>query len=304
MVRVLIDTDIGSDVDDALAVSLAARSPELDVVGVTTVYGDVNLRSRIARKILDLAGRSDIPVASGIGMPLLREKKAVMFGHEGKGFLKPDEMNIELRPIHAVHLIVSEAMKGELILVTLGSLTNIAAAIIMEPRIIETIKALVVMGGATNPESAEMDWNTNCDPEATRLVLNSGISTTLIPIDLTMRQEDYFTERDMKRIKDADTPLTDALSDLMYIWLEKQKELRRSLFQPKEMTKVWLHDPLTLMSVIEEDLFKMQNARIEIAIVNGVLRTIPRLSEGVPMQVAVEADFEAFKDKLISRITA
>lgn len=305
MPKVLIDTDIGSDVDDALALALAARSPELEIVGVTTVFGDVNLRARIARKILNITLRKDIPVFRGMSEPLLRQKKSLMFGHEGLGLIKPTESDLEANEGHAVDFIISEAMKQDLNVITLGCLTNLAMAIIWKPEIIGKIKSLVTMGGAFYPAAdPEYDWNINCDPEAALVVLKSGIPVTLVPINVTMMPENKFTEEDLKYIQDTGTPLTEALSQQIRVWLEKKAELNRMLIRPREDICVWLHDPLTLMTLIDEKMVKIQTTRVKVEMANGALRTVADLKEGILMNVAYDADFKAFKKRLISRLTA
>ena len=90
-VRILLDTDIGSDVDDAMALCFALRSPEIALEGVTTVYGDVGLRARIAMKLIALSGAGAIPVRAGIARPLLRERPVHWMGHEGEGILTDDD---------------------------------------------------------------------------------------------------------------------------------------------------------------------------------------------------------------------
>ncbi|MGQ9723598.1 MAG: nucleoside hydrolase, partial [Candidatus Jordarchaeum sp.] len=153
MKKIIIDTDIGLDVDDSYAISLAAKSPELRVEGITTVYGDTLTRAKIALKLLTLAGRSDIPVIVGEDEPISENRKALRLGVEGKGILTPQDKKLQVTPGNAVDFIINKVLpsKKEFTIVAIGALTNIAKAIKKEPAIKNGIKELVLMGGVINP---------------------------------------------------------------------------------------------------------------------------------------------------------
>jgi purine nucleosidase len=137
LTRIILDTDVGMDVDDAYAISLAAKSPEITIEGITTVYGDTLLRAKIALKLLKLAGRSDIPVFVGEGEPITENKKSFMLGFEGEGLLTPEDRGLKVTFGNAVEFITSRALdsKRDLTLVCIGALTNIATAFKREPNI-------------------------------------------------------------------------------------------------------------------------------------------------------------------------
>jgi inosine-uridine nucleoside N-ribohydrolase len=119
-----------------------------------------------------------------------------------------------------------------------------------------------------------------------------------------MMPENCFTEEEIKYIEDTGTPLTKALSEQMRIWLKKKEELNRLLGRSKETIRIWLHDPLTIMTLIDEKIVKLQNTEVEVKMIDGTLKTVANLFEGVPMNVAYDADFKAFKKRLISRLVA
>jgi len=194
--KVIIDTDVGTYYDDAFAILFGVNSPEVKVEGVTVTYGDVALRARIAKKLLKVAGHPEIPVRAGVGKPL--EGNALMFGFEGENILTKEDLNSkELEPDkeNAVNFIVKTIMDnpGEITLITLGALSNVATAIIQEPKIVDNVEQLIIMGGVIVPivdekgirRSPVEEYNLNNDPKAAEIVWNSAIPITLIPIDVT-----------------------------------------------------------------------------------------------------------------------
>ena len=160
--KLIIDTDIGTDFDDAFAVLLAGVSEEVDFLGVTTVWSRAHERARIAKKVLAIAGREDVPVFAGISKPI-DQSENVWYGYEGGGILdEGDESNDALEPEkkHAVDFIIDTVMAnpGEVTLITLGSLSNLAVALIKEPMIAQNLKEVISMGGVI-VEGGTYDWN-------------------------------------------------------------------------------------------------------------------------------------------------
>ena len=191
--RLVLDTDIGTDVDDCLALAVVLGSPELSLEGVTCVYGNVLLRTRMVRKLLRLAGRDDVPVMAGAGLPLLRRRPVYWAGHEGDGLLAPSDEALAPAPEHAVDFLVRTVMEnpGQIHLLAIGPLTNVALAFGREPRLPQYLAQLTVMGGAIRgPDSLGLPYaehNIVCDPDAAHVVLTAGAPTTLVPLDVTTR---------------------------------------------------------------------------------------------------------------------
>jgi inosine-uridine nucleoside N-ribohydrolase len=190
---IIIDTDPGQD--DAVAILLALASPELDVLGITAVAGNVPLAltQKNARKICELAGRSDMNVHAGAVRPLLRSLVTAEYVHGKTGLDGPDlpELAMPLHGQHAVDFLVETLMTreaGSVSLCTLGPLTNVALALIREPKIAGRVQRIVAMGGGffeggnTTPAA---EFNIYVDPHAARVVFHSGIPITLIPLDCT-----------------------------------------------------------------------------------------------------------------------
>ena len=191
MKSIIIDTDPGTD--DAIALMMALNSPDLDVLALTTVGGNGALRhtTRNALQVLEYMGRTDIPVFKGASRPL---KGKFTYGYYFHG---PDALTVRLplptrRPQleAASDYLISKIRErpGELTLVALGPLTNVARAIQREPRIVEWTKELVVMGGAIEAPgniTPYAEFNSHNDPEAAETVFSSGITTALVGLDVT-----------------------------------------------------------------------------------------------------------------------
>jgi purine nucleosidase len=178
----IFDTDIGSDVDDAMALAQIMGTPELRLHSVTTVYGDTLLRARIARRYGVLAGQ-DIAVHAGQSTPL-SGRDVWWPGHEGSLHEGLDREAVAERP-GVEHLIATlQANPGDIDVVAVGPLTNIAAALEREPRVATWMRRLWIMGGSFPPGS-KAEHNFRSDAVAARAVLSAGIPTTITGLDVT-----------------------------------------------------------------------------------------------------------------------
>jgi purine nucleosidase len=191
--KIIIDTDPGQD--DAVAILLALASQELEVLGIVAVAGNVGLEqnARNALKVVELSGRTDIPVYAGSVRPLRRDLVTAEYVHGETGLDGPDLPlpKIELQPQHGVDYIVETLLAhepGTITLCALGPLTNIALALIRAPQVAPRIKQIVLMGGgyfeAGNVTPAA-EFNIYVDPEAADVVLRSGVPITMVPLDVT-----------------------------------------------------------------------------------------------------------------------
>lgn len=311
----LLDTDVGTDVDDALALALAVKSPEIDLCAVTTVFGDSLMRARIARKILALGGRPDIPVSAGLGPPLLRKREGLMLGHEGKGILESDQDGLPIDPRHAVDLLVDTIMQAEkpLTLVTIGPVSNVALAIIKQPSIIQRIEQLVIMGGCIYPErvgdgqfpeqvAARMEYNLGADPDASEVVFGAGIPTLLVPAEVTYSV--WLTDEDRSRLQESHTALAKSLSAVVDIWIEVYRELLIAQDRFEGWAKAYLHDPLTVAVAFDRSFVEIEPMHVRLERKEGQLRTLVELDEEPNMEVVVAVNTTAFKQFFLDRVTA
>ncbi len=190
--KILMDVDTG--VDDALALMLALRSPELEMIGCTTVAGNVSVEetTRNTLAVLELAGRADIPVSRGAARPLVRRLTTATYFHgpHGMGQLElPEPTAKPVVPLAPKFLIdMAERYPGELTVIAVGPLTNLAMALLLDPHFGRKLKRLIIMGGAVRTPgniTPVAEANFYNDPEAAQAVMNSGAAITLVGLDVT-----------------------------------------------------------------------------------------------------------------------
>lgn len=300
--KIVIDTDIGTDVDDALALGLALRSPELELIAVTTVYGDVDLRTRMARKLLGLAGRSAVPVGKGIREPLLRSRPVYWAGHEGEGLLGPADASLSDGAPHADDLLIETilAHPGEITLVPIGPLTNVAVALTREPAIATKLQGIVMMGGvvrAANSIALGLPWvehNIRCDPEAAHVVLKCGAPITMVPLDVTLQVT--IDRAGLERIRAAGSPLALAVGDQL---------ARYPRFAG--MGATFTHDQLAVAMAIDRSFCRTAALRVEVEtrgdLTAGATVALPPTADRpANVDVCVEVDAARFQEFLVSRL--
>jgi purine nucleosidase len=297
--RILLDTDIGTDVDDALALAFALRHPEIELTAVTTVSGDTHRRAQIAAKLIALNGGPHIEVAAGLSEPLDGQGRTFWGGHEGRGLLEEGE-NVPISPRDGVDVIIDTLLAQEMEMVTIGPLTNLAAALKREPRITERIPRLTVMGGFFHPcelggklVPPSVDYNLNADPQAAVAVLSSPIPTTYVPADVTMRT--YLLEEHIQRLEDSSDPLLAALARLVRVWTPLQTNLLAigGLPVPHGLAAI-PHDPLALATLVDRRFVTTRTLPATLAVTGGLLRTFIDPVAGREVEVATDAAPDAF----------
>lgn len=320
-IKVIIDTDIGTYYDDAFAVLYAVQNPSLDILAVSTSYGDTRLRARIARKILRVAGRPDIPVYAGV--PGSMSGGSHMYGFEGENIMTEEDWkdpSLEPEAESSVDKIIREVMKypHEVTLITTGTVTNVATAILKEPKVAEYAKELIIMGGVVVPivdekgisRSPVEEYNLNNDTLATNIVWKSGINITLVPIDVTLKVP--LCSEQIDRIRSANTPIARLVSNIIEVWPRQEREIYMSVGIPTEFTGLWLHDPLTVGVAVDRSFIEEARLHIDaefaptvilrdMIVRNDILRTIPK-KKPANMNVAVGVDNLRFTEDFTSKI--
>jgi purine nucleosidase len=298
--RLILDTDIGTDVDDAMAVALCMFSPELKVEGITTVYGDVKLRSRMVKKLLKMGKREDIKVYAGIKETLLRNREIWWLGHEGQGLLDFDERDEELtyENKHAVDFIIESVMNnpGQITLVPIGPLTNIAAALIREPKVAENVKEIILMGGVARigDNAADLDYiehNISRDPESASIVFSSGAKIVMVGLDVTRKVLLYRKDRD--RLYNTGKPINLALVRMIDRWLE---------WYQHDYTA--MNDPLAVALLIDRSFVttKKMKVHIEYDHRHPTGQTIAQHADDANVEICLGVDSERFMEMLLDRL--
>ena len=261
--RIIIDTDPGQD--DAIAILLALASPEIDVLGVTAVAGNVPLAltEANARRVCELAGRPDIPVFAGCDRPMIRplhtaEEVHGETGLDGSGLPLP---TMPLQPQHAVDWMVDTLMAADEASVTLcplGPLTNIAAALIREPRITSRLRRIVLMGGGffeggnTTPAA---EFNIYVDPHAAHIVFASGVDLTMVPLDCT--HSALMAPAWIASLRALDTAVGRSASSMLEFYERYDMQKYGESGGP-------LHDPCVIAYLLRPDLFSGRRCNVSI----------------------------------------
>jgi len=260
--KIIIDTDPGQD--DAVAILLALASPELDVVGITAVAGNVPLAltSVNSLKMCELAKRTEVPVFAGCDRPLQRELVTAEYVHGKSGIdgaLLPDPV-MELQPQHAVDWLVQtlEGSDGDITLCTLGPLTNVGAALQRSPHIAGKIQQLVLMGGGffeggnTTPAA---EFNIYVDPHAADIVFSAGIDLVMMPLDVTHKA--LITAPRLDSFGALGTPVGDAVHGMLDFYERFDLEKYGTEGGP-------LHDPTVIAYLLQPELFSGRRCNVAV----------------------------------------
>jgi inosine-uridine nucleoside N-ribohydrolase len=323
--RIILDTDPG--VDDAMAIFLALRSPELKIEAITPVCGNVPLSLTLpnALRLLELAGRTDIPVAGGASTPLVRRLITAKYvhGNNGLGGVEFPEPKIHPVAAPAVELIRSIVRKnpGEITIVAVGPLTNIATVLKTDPSIATLIKEIVVMGGSLSGGNItpSAEFNFYVDPEAARIVFDAGVPITMVGLNVT--EKVLLREAEVRTLEAAQNPVSQAAGKIMRATLERMRKGR-------DITVVAMHDPLTVAHLIDPTILTLKDYYVQIETTGELtsgesvaysgaspVRRSPPMDTGklppeVPEEsfspnskVAVEVNAPKFFDLLLSRLT-
>jgi inosine-uridine nucleoside N-ribohydrolase len=259
--RVIIDTDPG--VDDALALLLALRSPELKIEALTPVAGNVPLDLTLpnALRMLEIAGRTDIPVASGARAPLLRRLVTATYAHGENGlggavFPEPTTKPVAMPAAEMICEIVRK-YPGEVTLIGIGPLTNIATALNADPALAGLVRALVMMGGSLSGGNVTpaAEFNVYVDPEAARIVFQSGIPITMVGLDVTRKTS--LTEDHVRTLEAANNPVSQAAAKIG----------RNSINQHRERGYVAgpnMHDSLAVAGFLDPAILTLQDYYVDV----------------------------------------
>lgn len=261
--KIIFDTDPG--VDDAMALLFAFASPEIEVIGVTSIFGNVftDLGTQNALRLIEFAGHSHIPVAHGAERPLsipFDAPAAFVHGEDGLGNTNQPPPRGEPIPMSAAQFIVETIMAnpGEITLVPVGPLTNIALAYKLEPRIAHNVADVVMMGGAgavngnVNPAAEANIWH---DPHAADIVFTAGWPLTMVGLDVTMKTE--MTDGYLHDLRAAGGRTAELIFDISRFYLGFHKEVH-------DFNGLHTHDPSAIAYLIDPTLFTTEAGPIRV----------------------------------------
>ena len=262
--KIIIDTDPGQD--DAVAILIALASPdEIEVLGITAVAGNVplSLTEKNARIVCELAGRPDIPVYAGCDRPLKRKLVTAEHVHGKTGLDGPElpEPKIKLQEKHGVDFIIDTILQepeNSISLCPLGPLTNIASAILKQPKIVSRIKKIVLMGGAyfeVGNITPAAEFNIFVDPDAAKIVFEAGIEMVVMPLDVTHKA--LVTEKRNEAFRQLKSPVGIAVAEMTDFFERFDKEKYGSSGAP-------LHDPCVTAYLINPKIFSGKKINVEI----------------------------------------
>lgn len=259
--KLIIDTDPG--IDDAMAIFYAHAAPEIDLIGLTTVFGNVtsNMATRNALRLVEKMG-VDIPVSQGVEKPWHVPFEPSLWVHGSEGFgdipaQTPQGRKIdETAPEYLVRL--AQEHRGELVIAPIGPLTNIAEAIKLDPEFIHNVKDLAIMGGAVFVDgniTKYAEANIYHDPHAADFVLSSGAPITLIGLDVTLQT--LCTPEDFTHIAAQSPILGGFLQDMSHFYIQFYRE-------NEGLDGCGLHDPVALIAATHPHLFTLQDLPISV----------------------------------------
>ena len=290
--KIILDTDIGDDIDDSFALLLMLESHQFDVLGVTTVFRNTEKRAKMAKQLIKSLGY-ELEVYPGCNVPLIsriddlipqniRDKEQL----DEKGlYLIPqweDSMAKEkISDKHAVDFIIEQVHKypHEVTIVLVGPYTNMAMAIRKDPTIIPLVKEIRIMGGGFGLDWAE--WNAFCDPEAAYIIFHSGIPLFMVGFNVTCQTG--LSKEDIESLKNSNSPSIKLVYKAMQKW-----------FAHYEFTVPVMHDPLTIASLLDDKIVGFEDYKMDVDLKNVRGKTIIDEEKGAFVHVSTSVDKERF----------
>jgi purine nucleosidase len=315
MIRIILDTDLamgapGSDIDDGFALALAHADPDIRIDLVTTVNGNTDVESAtlLGLELAERLGATSIPIVKGASAPLLRPDRARK---------APDEIEKRYghrspQPGHAAEKIVELVMAnpGEITVVAIGPLTNIAVAMSLDPGFAAAVKEIVIMGGIflghTNKAEMPGEFNVWVDPEAAFAVLHSGAPLRWVGLDVTMRVR--LTRGDAEAMSAGAGSFAPFAGEYTAAWIDFLAAANPG--DKSQADSCAMHDPLAVAVLTRPELVTWRDAHVDIVTGDGPARGVmvaDLLTSDRPpaanCRIAVDVDAEAFREHFLGTIS-
>lgn len=285
----ILDTDIGDDIDDAYALALLLRSPEIKLLGITTAYGDTELRARLTDRYLAAVHMSAIPVAAGRKTSQANVLSQAAYARQAPDHVHPEAVKFLLDQI--------KAHPGQITLIAIGPLVNVQDAIARDAATFRKLKRVVMMGGSVyrgydTPGSSDSppdaEWNISRDPEGASALFASGVPVFMMPLDST---QIHLEEAQREKIFGLGSPLTDQLTLLYHQWMDRADN--------RSPTPT-LFDPVAAAYAIKPDLCPMKPFRFQVD-----AKGFTSLVDGPPnANACLKSNEEGFLEFLLERIAS
>lgn len=253
---VLFDTDIGSDIDDAVALAYLLAQPECDLLGITTVSGEPHRRAALARALCQAGGKPDVPVRVGLEAPLLAaplqprapQSEVLSADAQAEYGMRPTAVDFLRETIRD--------RPGEITLLATGPMTNIGVLFALDPELPTLLKQIVLMGGTfyersiTHTQATGAEWNMRCDPEAAALVFNAPVPR-LLAVGLDVTEQCVLPSADVRELFAAAGPPLDFVLQMAEVWF-------------RQTPKITFHDPLAATLIFEPGLCRTERQHIKV----------------------------------------
>lgn len=302
--KIILDCDPG--IDDAMAIIMAAYSPHIDLLGITTVAGNVSVEktTRNALCLRELAGIEHVPIAQGAQLPLVRKSVFADYVHgdSGIGGIQLPPPRTETVPEHGVDFIIRTLMEseGDITLVAIGPLTNVALALRKQPEIADKVQEIVLMGGGTMGNiTPAAEFNFFADAEAANVVFGCGASITMIGLDLTNQA------MATAEVKEQFAGLNNRMSRFILGLIEDYEQHNLKL----GLAGATVHDPCCIAYCIDPSIFEVKRLHVEIE-TNGiftygmsVIDMLGVMQKPANANVPLKLDQRAFWDLFVKTIS-
>jgi inosine-uridine nucleoside N-ribohydrolase len=305
---VYIDTDIslgtpGAEIDDGAALIALLRSPQVEIIGIGTVHGNVpvEVASQNLLRLLSFLGIKNIPVGIGASLPLIENKSWFVQWQTGYENTPPWRVDNTLPAAANLLIDLVRSSSKKVNILAIGPLTNIALALRLAPDLTQKIRQVITMGGSSSHINSAAEFNIHCDPEAAQMVFSSGLPLRLLGLEITKQM--VFSREDFASLPDTN-PAVCLLKRQSTGWIERVEQAGW------EKDGCALHDAVAAAAMIHEDLFQFQKLDVSVELSKNKQRGVTRFEKpgagekSLPLEVAIHVDAAKCKAWILSALKA